>query len=126
VIGLPGLLAIDLSSHSLSWSGTNAFTGSPAASGGEVYVLLGNQVNEYSGGAGSLLQTYQTGDSSTLINQPILTNDLVLVSSSTRTYIFTRYTARLVQTISYGGYLSLAGGRLYIAGGDGTLRTFKQ
>jgi hypothetical protein len=123
-IGSPGLFAIDLGTHALAWSATGSFIGSPAAAGGIVYAISGNRVNAYNAGSGALTTAYNSGDAGTLMNQPVVTNDLLLISSSTKTYIFELYTARLLQTLNAGGYLSLAKKVLYVAGTDGTLRTF--
>ncbi|MFZ4780461.1 MAG: Ig-like domain-containing protein, partial [Terrimicrobiaceae bacterium] len=70
-IGSPGLFAVDLNSHTIIWNNASSFTGSPAAAGGVVYAISGNSVKAYNAGSGVLLTTYSTGDSASLINQPI-------------------------------------------------------
>ena len=124
VIGSPGLHAVDLTGKKLAWSVEGNFTGSPAVSGGVVCAIRGSEVHEFSVTDGKLLGVYKTAGTVPLINQPLTTNDLLIVSSQTNTFVFERYTAKLLQTLPGGGELSLADGRLYVAGNTGNLRVF--
>lgn len=124
VVGNPNLYAIDLSTHATAWTVNGTFKGSPAVANGIVYALSGSDVKAYNVGTGALVGTYATG-SSTIARQPIVTNDSLIVSSSTNTYIFTLGTFTPRQTLSSGGAASLANGVLYLAGSDGVLRTFR-
>ena len=59
-----------------------------------------------------------------LQGQPIVTDDALLFDSGAKTFIYDRATFQPVATIPFGGSLSIANGRLYIATSTGALRTF--
>ncbi len=124
VIGNPNLYAIDLTTHATAWTVSGTFKGTPAAAGGRAYVLTGSDVKAYNSQTGALIGTYATGNTS-IAGQPIVTNDSLIVTATSSTYIFNLQTFALRQTLSSGGVASLAGGILYVAGGDGILRTFR-
>jgi hypothetical protein len=86
---------------------------------------------------------YQADGNPLLSGQPLITNDLVIVSSTQPnsslpvgpingiTFIFDKATCRLKTTLAFGGTLSLADGVLYVAGppkavtnGGATLKTY--
>ena len=127
VTGISGLRAIDLSARAQAWFVPGGFVGTPAVDHSTVYALSGNSVNAYDVATGRALGNYNTV--ATLISQPIVTNDRIIVASSTTAYIFDRLSRTLLQTIPQGGYLSYADGRLYISsvfsyGTPGTLSTY--
>jgi uncharacterized repeat protein (TIGR01451 family) len=110
---------VDLDSHSVAWSNSGTFTGSPAIASNIVYCIANTttdgQVNAYDLAGGSLLGSYvATGDTG-LSGQPIATDDCLLVASSSKTYIFNLQNHQLVQTLPFGGAISLADGNLYLA-----------
>ncbi|EDY16344.1 conserved repeat domain protein [Chthoniobacter flavus Ellin428] len=117
--------AVDISTHAQAWSVTGSFLGSPAVANGVVYVVSSTQVNAYDTGSGALLGSYLTGDSN-LSGQPIVTNDSLIVYSSTATYIFDLTTRTLRQTLPHGGTASLANNVLYLMGSDGIVRSYIQ
>jgi hypothetical protein len=104
-----------------AWSVTGTYTGTPAVNNSKVYVISGSQVQVLNETTGSLVTAYQTNDTG-ISGQPIIATDSLVVSSSTATYLFNLSTGALVQTIPYGGPVSVANGVIYIAGSDGFLR----
>ena len=118
------LYAIDVTTHATAWTVTGTFKGSPAVANGTVFVLNGGDVQAYSSQTGVLVGTYATGDVN-IAGQPIVTNDALIVTSYSNTYIFNLQTFALRQTLANGGVASLANGVLYLAGADGVLRTFR-
>lgn len=120
----PNLVAIDLAAQTNIWTATGGVTGSPAVFNGVVYAIIGDQVKAFAARTGASLGVYQATNDTGLAWQPIITDDALFVASASSTYIFDRASHQLRQTIPYGGILSLAEGRLYIAGQDGWLRTF--
>src|SRR5687767_13006897 len=58
------------------------------------------------------------------MNQPIVTDDVLIIASSTRTDIFDLITKSLVQSIPFGGQVSVANGVLFIAGTEGRLEAW--
>ena len=114
MIGTTGLIAVDLTAQSQLWSVPDwGFTGSPAVVGDTVYAIHGTQVRAYDVATGTLEGTFETGQ--TLMGQPIVTSDGLLVASSNETFLFSRSDYRLLTTVPEGGQISLADNTLYIA-----------
>jgi hypothetical protein len=120
-IGSPNLFAVDLASHALALRIDGTFTGYPAIAYGVIYAISDNTVRAYSIG-GQYVGAYTAATS--LSFQPIVTDDSLLVSSSSATYVFDLFTFALKQTIPVGGYLSLANGVLYVATSGGELYAY--
>jgi len=116
--GASELVAVDLANRAVAWQATNSFSGTPAAAKGIVYAIAGTNVLAYSR-SGQYLGSY-VADSS-LTWQPIVTDDVLIVASASKTYIFDLCSYNLRQTLPVGGYLSLANGVLYVASGNGQL-----
>lgn len=121
--GTQALTAVNVSTHATAWSITGNFVGTPAVSNGVLYVISGSQVKILNASTGASLGALETLDSG-LTGQPVLATDSLLVSSTNKTYLFNLQSGALVQTIPYGGPISVAGGSIYLAGTDGTLRVF--
>jgi hypothetical protein len=119
--GLFAMFGIDLSSARVTWQETNRFSGTPAVAKGIVYSISDSNVLAFSK-TGEYLGSY-TADME-LTSQPILTDDLLIVSSSSQTYVFDLCTHNLHQTLPVGGNLTLANGVLYVAGADGNLYAY--
>jgi uncharacterized repeat protein (TIGR01451 family) len=117
-----GLFGVDLTAHSTLWSVPGVFKGTPATANNRVYALLGDHVYGYDAATGAQVQGYATADSN-INGQPIVTNDSLIVSSSSKTYIFD-LVGTLRQTLPYGGDVLLANNILYVAPLEGTLRTY--
>ncbi len=123
VAGSSNFYAVNLTAQSILWSATGSFKGTAAVAGGVAYVLSGSNVLAYNAATGTLLGTYPTGNSN-ISGQPIVTNDSLIVTSSTATYIFNLQTFVLKQTLASGGTASLASGIIFLASPGGVLRTF--
>ncbi len=119
--GSSALFGVDLASRTVAWQVTNTFTGTPAVANGVVYAIAGSSVLAYSQ-TGAYLGSY-TADS-TLAWQPIVTDDVLIAASSSKTYLFDLCTYNLRQTLPVGGYLSLANGVLYVATAAGQLYAY--
>ena len=119
--GSSALVAIDLSARSVAWAITNSFSGTPAVANGIVYALSGTNVLAYTQ-AGQFVGAYAAD--TTLTWQPIVTDDVLLAASSSKTYVFDLCTFNLRQALPVGGYLSLANGVLYVAGSGGQLYAY--
>ncbi|HLP75944.1 MAG TPA: PQQ-binding-like beta-propeller repeat protein, partial [Candidatus Paceibacterota bacterium] len=117
-VGNPNLYAMSLSARQLAWQANGNFTGTPAVANGIVYAISNNAVAAFSI-SGQFLGTYNADTA--LQNQPIVTQDSLIVSSSAKTYVFDLFTRQLRQTIPAGGRISLANGVLYIATDSGQL-----
>ena len=119
--GSSALFGVDLSSRTVAWQVTNTFSGTPAAANGVVYAIAGSSVLAYSQ-TGQSRGSY-TADSA-LAWQPIVTDDVLIVASSSKTYVFDLCTCNLRQTLPVGGYLSVANGNLYVATAAGQLYSY--
>lgn len=117
------LVAFDLASHTLKWSYTGNFLGTPAIHNGSIFVMTTAGVKEHSAADGSLLGTYASSFSSYVAAiQPIVTDDLVLFSAYNSIRIFNRHTRALVQTISnISGNIAFADNRLIVSNSDGII-----
>jgi hypothetical protein len=115
-------IAVDLASRAVAWSVTGAFCGTPAVVDDSVYVISGSSVQSYATLDGHYLGTCTAP--APLSTQPILTDDGLIVGSTSATYVFNRRTFTLLQTINKGGNLALANGVLYIASSAGTLGAY--
>ncbi len=120
----PNLIAIDLTTHTNAWIVTGGVKGSPAVAKGIVYAIIGDGVRAFSAQDGTSLGVYEATNDTGVAWQPIVTDDALFISSSSATYIFDLASHQLLQTIPYGGQLSMANGWLYIAGQDGWLRCY--
>ena len=133
------LSAIDLSTHQILWRQPDAYyypggvpvhgySGIPASDGDAVYAISGSAVYSFDANTGQPRGVYQADGNPLLSGQPLITNDLVIVSSTQPnsylpvgpingiTFIFDKATCRLKTTLAYGGTLSLADGVLYVVG----------
>ncbi len=110
---------IDLNSHSVAWANPGSFGGVPAVNNNIVYCIASaspsSQVNAYDLVGGSLLGSYVATNDTGLAGQVIVTDDCLLVASSSKTYIFRLQDYQLLQTLPFGGNISLADGNLYLA-----------
>jgi large repetitive protein len=123
-ITAPGLYCIHLNNQAVAWTALGA-QGMPAVAQGVVYAVSDSSLKAYKGTSGAVLLTIPAPVGHSFESkQPIVTNDLIFASALTtsfgqanpnRTLIFDRYTGTLLQTLPFGGNLSLGGDRLIIA-----------
>ncbi len=128
IISTTELICVDLPTRSIRWRVSATHRGSPGIADGRVFAIQGNTVRSYSladGSAGPVYQTYSgTGSGDSLVDQPVLFNDRLAISSEARTWIFNLADASLLQTLNVGGRLSYSNGHLLAAGNDGVMRAF--
>ncbi len=122
VVTPPNLVAIDLSKHAAAWTANAAYTGTPAVSNGVVYGTSGGSLVARDEATGNLLWTF-VGDQS-LSYPPVVANGYVYVSSSANVYAVNIATHAQAWTAAAGGWVTVAAGRLLVAGTDGTLRGY--
>jgi alpha-tubulin suppressor-like RCC1 family protein len=122
LISTTELIGVDLPTRSIRWRVPAAFRGSPGIADGRVFAIQGNAVHSYSLADGTPDSIYQ--GEGTLLDQPILFNDRLAISSEAKTWIFNLPDGKLLQTLDAGGRLSYSNGYLLAAGNDGTLRAF--
>lgn len=127
LIGKTGVKAVDLRKRAEAWHLDGVFVGTAAIDQEAAYFIFGNSVVAYHVATGIFVRRYDA--SAPLSGQPIVTNDRVLVSGASETYIFDKSTGSLLQTLPKGGCLGYAAGRLFItsvyqAGKPGVLSTY--
>lgn len=122
------LICVNLATPEVAWKIKNYFTGTPAVAHQAVFVISGttkNSISSFDALTGEFLGIYSLpGSEAGLNTQPIVTNDTLIASSASKTYIFDLATRALRQIIPYGGHISLAGESLYIASSDGIVSVF--
>lgn len=130
------LVTVDLKTRKVLWSLPGTYPGyqyPPATDGAVVYAIVAKGLNAYAADTGQLLRRYDfpsPASPSVDLNfpprncQPIVTNDSVIVGTHLETYILDKATLALRQRLPVGGYLSYAGGILYVANIYGVLNTF--
>jgi len=109
------LVAVDLDTHAPLWSVNGQFTGTPAVAQGVVYAISGNLVQARASATGRLLSVFTAATGESLTGQPVVTEDLVIASSSLRTYLFNRHDRSVVQVLPVGGAVSVADDQILIA-----------
>ena len=120
------LYCIDLRSGALRWQASGSFNGSAAIGAGRAFAIQGTSVRSYALEDGAAGVIYQTGAATgtALLDQAIVCNDRMLISSEAKSWIFNLADGTLLQTLSAGGRLSYANSYLLAAGSDGVLRAF--
>lgn len=116
VIARPVLYAVDLTSRAVSWSATGLnFTGVPAFHAGRVYAVSAGNVRVHDAATGAYLWTF-VGDGA-LSFPPVIANGYLYASSNANVYAVDLATRAQVWTAAGGGWLSISGGKLYVASG---------
>ncbi|HVE42756.1 MAG TPA: PQQ-binding-like beta-propeller repeat protein [Planctomycetota bacterium] len=123
VIAPPNLHAINLTTQLVDWtvSGLN-FSGTVALDNGVVFALSGGTLHARDAGSGASLWTF-AGDAA-LNHAPAIANGYLYVSSNANTYAVRLSDHVQVWTAAVGGWLSVAGGKLFIARPDGVLTAY--
>lgn len=125
------LVCLSLNDQTIQWLIDGNFTGSPSIEGGSVYVIEYYRIKSYDYQSGRFEREFiipgegSIYDSSRRIGrQPIISNSLLVVSSSDETHVFNRSTGEWIQTIPHGGEVSLQKDALIISGVDGVLYAY--
>jgi hypothetical protein len=119
LIAPPNLYAFRPGRGNPEWMANAAYSGMPAVAGGVVYAVSGGQLRANDASTGAILWTF-AGDSA-LSYPPVIAGHFVYVASDANAYGFDTTTQQIVWTDAPGGWLSVAGGRLYVAQQNGTL-----
>lgn len=120
--GNGALHVVDTASRTRRWTVNAAVAGTPAVTADAVYALVGTQLNAYALSDGSLRRSFTAG--SALIDQPLVTDDSIIVASATSTWILDRSTFTVRQTLATGGHPALAGRTLVLSNSNGAICAF--
>jgi outer membrane protein assembly factor BamB len=110
----PALHAFRPDGATPEWSVVSAYSGVPAVANGVVYAISSGQLRAHDARTGAVKWTF-AGDS-TLQNQAIVAGRWVYVASYAKVYAFDTLSQTIAWEDSTGGWLSMAGGRLFVAG----------
>jgi outer membrane protein assembly factor BamB len=117
------LFAFDTESRTTKWTQFIAVSGWPAIDEGRLYVVRTNGTAEARDAAtGALVVSY--AGSSGLIGPPIVTDDALIVSSATTTWVYARDTGALLQTVPDGGAISVGENHLLLAEPGGLVHAY--
>ncbi|OYW26715.1 MAG: hypothetical protein B7Z47_07345, partial [Chthoniobacter sp. 12-60-6] len=96
------LVGLDLQAQSVLWRTAGTFKGTPATANGVVYACSGGVVKSFNSSTGAWVADFKAGTESSLNGSPLVSNDLLIIGSSTKTYIFNLTTSALIQTLTFG------------------------
>ncbi len=122
VIAPPSLYALTPGAPSPTWSASADYAGMPAIANGVVYAVSGGQLRATDAARGDVLWTV-TADSA-LDHPPVVAGRWVYVASDAHAYAVDTTTQEVVWTGAPGGWLSVAGGQLFVAQPNGTLTAY--
>lgn len=116
-VGVNGrLAAFDLVNGRVDWT-LEGVNGQLAIDGTELFTIRNGALASLDATDGSTNWLWEAPLNSALSGEVIVTENLVLVSSSSKTYLIDRGTHRTLQTLGVGGRLALGNDQLYIASG---------
>jgi outer membrane protein assembly factor BamB len=112
------LNSFDLLAGRLNW-GVSGVTGRIAVDGDEIFALRNGTISSINALNGSVNWMWEDSAASSLGSFMIATNNLLIVSGGSKTYLLDRHTRQLVQTLADSGQIALGNDQLYIASGSG-------
>jgi hypothetical protein len=125
--GTPGLICFDASTWSTVWSSPAAFWGAPAVAHGEVYVFADTRLLRLHAATGAVLREAPLPGGGFLnTQQPIVTDDSIIMTGLTETFIYDRISLSPGITLPAGGVATLADGVLFIVNPNGQLKTYRR
>jgi hypothetical protein len=123
VIAPPALYAINPLTKLVDWQTSGfSYTGTPAVAGASVYGISGGILRSLDAASGAFQWSF-AGDT-TLNHPPLVANGTVYVSSDANVYAVRVSDGVQLWTAAVGGWLSVAGGKLFIARSDGVLTAY--
>ena len=120
----PELVCIDLGARKVAWKVAGNFNGTPATNNGAVYVCHGGVVKAYHAASGAWIADYTAAHEASLTRTPVVSNDLLFVSSSTKTHIIDLQTRATLQIIYCGAEIAIANDVLYLSCTDNKVRAY--
>ncbi len=123
-------VTIDLRSRGVIWTKESQdIVGMAATDGDTVYIVQGATIRAYAAASGVLRGSYDPHDPTAsygleVFPRPLITNDLVMLGTDTKTFIFDKASFQLRATLPTGGSLSYAQGVLYTAHPTGGLASY--
>ena len=122
LVAPPSLVAYLPGKTTPEWTAGGAYAGMPAVANGVVYALSGGQLRANDAATGSILWTFAAD--SKLTFPPVVAGRFVYAASSNNVYAFDTAAQQMVWSTTPGGWLSIAGGKVYVAQANGTLAAY--
>lgn len=119
--GRTNLVAVDLATRAIAWRLAGTYLYTPALANGFVYAVTPTGVEERIAMTGDLLKFFPVTN---VVDQPIVTDDSLIVSAAAGTRIFDLASGALLQVVPAAGRISLADHTLYVARTNGGLEAF--
>jgi hypothetical protein len=110
------LVAIDLVSHAERWRISDGFVGSPTVADGLVYAIRDGALIQVDQADGFLYRVFP-GDG-LLVGKPAVTDDVVVASSATATFVYQLWDGLELAELPTGGDLAVGEGYLVTVSGD--------
>jgi outer membrane protein assembly factor BamB len=118
----PTLYAFEALSKRLLWMQAGKVSGMPALAEGRVLAFDGQQLTAFDAATGTL--QWRSLDTEGLVNAPVVAAGFAYVASATTTYAIDLRDGSVAWRVEAAGRLSIGGGRLFIAGQEGILRSY--
>lgn len=112
------LVAFDLVNQKLAWQQSRACSGQATVAGGVVYAVDAGALSAFDTATGAFLWAWAP-PAGNLAANIIATNNIVFTTDKFNTYAIDPVSHKMVWSVNNGGQLSVADGRLYIAGETG-------
>lgn len=123
VIAPPAIYAIDPANRQTKWSqATQNYRSMPAYANHVLFAVGTSGVTAMNAQTGASLWTF--GGDGKMTAPPVVANGYVYVSSPTTTWAVDANTGEAVWTTAKGGWLTVAGGQLFVAAADGSISAF--
>lgn len=112
------LICFDLVHRSIAWQRAGKFKlGKPAVGGGLVYAVEGTDLKAFGCGQGNPIAQISLNGLADVMQEPIVTNDMVIAGAGSSIYFLKPDTLELLQKLDVGGYTCLVRDTLFVAKG---------
>lgn len=123
LVAAPSVYAFEAKTKKLLWQAGIAASGTPALAEGLLLAFDDKKLTAFNAQTG--VKAWTAADTAGLIHAPVAAHGFAYVASDTQTYAVDLKTGAVVWQKAGGGWLSLGGGRLFVAGIDGLLRSYR-
>jgi outer membrane protein assembly factor BamB len=122
LLSTPLVYAFNPLTKHLLWQGGSNVTGIPALAEGVLLLIDDGALTARDATTGDLLWT--ATDTAELLYAPVVAHGFAYAASATDTYAVDLKSGAVVWQAEGGGWLSIGGGRLVVAGDSGILRSY--
>ncbi|MFT3924605.1 MAG: PQQ-binding-like beta-propeller repeat protein [Myxococcales bacterium] len=123
LVASPQVYAFNATTKQPLWMGGTNVSGMPALAEGLLLAFDNQQLVAFDAKTGE--KQWTALDTAGLWHPPVVANGFAYAASTGTTYAVDLKTGDVVWHVDVGGWLSIGGGRLFVAGADGVLRTYR-